>query len=157
AHPDVYDANSLIPLASELTRPLLLIHGLADDNVVAAHTLQLSCALLAAGKPHEVLPLVGVTHLTPREGLAEHPPPVPRGFPRRRPPAAAPVRPPRGRQATRGAPARRRHPHDAAGGRRRAPPPSPAGVPPPQPAPLSTCRNATSVAGRESVGAASGG
>ena len=54
------------------TRPLLLIHGLADDNVVAAHTLQLSSALLAAGKPHEVLPLVGVTHMTPQEVVAEN-------------------------------------------------------------------------------------
>ncbi len=70
--PDVYDANSLLPLAPELTRPLLLIHGLADDNVVAAHTLQLSAALLAAGKPHEVLPLVGVTHMTPQEIVAEN-------------------------------------------------------------------------------------
>ena len=71
-HPDVYDANSLIPLAPQLTRPLLLVHGLADDNVVAAHTLQLSSALLAAGKPHEVLPLVGVTHMTPQEQVAEN-------------------------------------------------------------------------------------
>ena len=70
--PDVYDANSLLPLAGHLTRPLLLIHGLADDNVVAAHTLQLSSALLAAGKPHEVLPLVGVTHMTPQETVAEN-------------------------------------------------------------------------------------
>jgi dipeptidyl-peptidase 4 len=70
--PEVYDANSLIPLAPELTRPLLLVHGLADDNVVAAHTLQLSSALLAAGKPHEVLPLVGVTHMTPQEVVAEN-------------------------------------------------------------------------------------
>ena len=58
--------------AAGLTRPLLLIHGLADDNVVAAHTLQLSSALLAAGRPHEVLPLVGVTHMTPQEVVAEH-------------------------------------------------------------------------------------
>jgi dipeptidyl-peptidase-4 len=50
----------------------LLIHGLADDNVVAAHTLQLSSALLAAGKPHEVLPLSGVTHMTPQEEVAEN-------------------------------------------------------------------------------------
>ncbi|MFW2333066.1 prolyl oligopeptidase family serine peptidase [Ilumatobacter sp.] len=70
--PDVYDDSSLLPLADRLTRPLLLIHGLADDNVVAAHTLQLSQALLAAGKPHEVLPLVGVTHMTPQETVAEH-------------------------------------------------------------------------------------
>jgi dipeptidyl-peptidase-4 len=71
-HADRYDANSLLPLAAELTRPLLLIHGLADDNVVAAHTLQLSAALLAAGRPHEVLPLVGVTHMTPQEEVAEN-------------------------------------------------------------------------------------
>jgi dipeptidyl-peptidase-4 len=70
--PDVYDANSLLPLADRLHRPLLLVHGLADDNVVAAHTLQLSSALLAAGRPHEVLPLVGVTHMTPQEVVAEH-------------------------------------------------------------------------------------
>jgi len=67
-----YAATSLLPLAADLTRPLLLVHGLADDNVVAAHTLQLSNALLAAGKPHEVLPLVGVTHMTPQEVVAEH-------------------------------------------------------------------------------------
>ncbi|MFT7502367.1 MAG: dipeptidyl-peptidase-4, partial [Gammaproteobacteria bacterium] len=67
-----YDASSLLPLAGDLTRPLLLIHGLADDNVVAAHTLQLSSALLAAGKRHEVLPLVGVTHMTPQEQIAEN-------------------------------------------------------------------------------------
>ncbi len=67
-----YNASSLLPLASDLQRPLLLIHGLADDNVVAAHTLQLSSALLAAGRTHEVLPLVGVTHMTPQEQVAEN-------------------------------------------------------------------------------------
>jgi dipeptidyl-peptidase-4 len=69
---EVYDACSLMPLAAEASRPLLLIHGLADDNVVAAHTLQLSSALLAAGRPHEVLPLSGVTHMTPQEVVAEN-------------------------------------------------------------------------------------
>lgn len=67
-----YAHNSLLPLADELSRPLLLVHGLADDNVIAAHTFQLSSALLAAGKPHEVLPLVGVTHMTPQEVVAEN-------------------------------------------------------------------------------------
>ncbi len=70
--PDVYDRSSLLPLADRLERPLLLIHGLADDNVVAAHSLQLSSALLAAGKPHELLPLVGVSHMTPQEVVAEN-------------------------------------------------------------------------------------
>ena len=67
-----YAAASLLARAHRLTRPLLLIHGLADDNVVAAHTLQLSQALLAAGRAHEVLPLVGVTHMTPQEVVAEN-------------------------------------------------------------------------------------
>jgi len=70
--PQVYDDNSLLPLASGLERPLMLIHGLADDNVVAAHTLRLSSALLAAGRPHTVLPLSGVTHMTPQEEVAEN-------------------------------------------------------------------------------------
>ncbi|NJQ01001.1 S9 family peptidase [Streptomyces zingiberis] len=80
-HPDeapaVYAANSLISGgelsgAARENRPLMLIHGLADDNVVAAHTLRLSSALLAAGRPHEVLPLSGVTHMTPQEQVAEN-------------------------------------------------------------------------------------
>jgi dipeptidyl-peptidase-4 len=54
-----------------LSRPLLLIHGLADDNVFAAHTLQLSAALTAAGRPHDVLPLSGITHMASQETVAE--------------------------------------------------------------------------------------
>ena len=67
-----YDATSLIADASKLERPLLLIHGLADDNVLAAHTLQLSSALLANGKAHETLLLSGVSHMTPQEVVAEN-------------------------------------------------------------------------------------
>jgi dipeptidyl-peptidase-4 len=67
-----YARTSLLPLAHQLSRPLLLVHGLADDNVVAAHSLQLSSALLAAGKPHELLALVGVSHMTPQEVVAEN-------------------------------------------------------------------------------------
>jgi dipeptidyl-peptidase 4 len=67
-----YDTSSLLGDAAGLQRPLLLIHGLADDNVVAAHTLRLSSALMAAGRPHAVLPLSGVTHMTPQEEVAEN-------------------------------------------------------------------------------------
>ncbi|RBQ17993.1 S9 family peptidase [Spongiactinospora rosea] len=69
-HPDAYDRCSPIREAAGLRRPLLLIHGLADDNVVAAHTLRLSAALLAAGRPHEVLPLSRTTHLPAGEAVA---------------------------------------------------------------------------------------
>ena len=37
-----------------------------------AHSLRLSSALLAAGYPHSVLPLSGVTHMTPQEVVAEN-------------------------------------------------------------------------------------
>ena len=36
---------------------------MADDNVVVAHTLRMSAALLAAGRPHQFLPLSGATHM----------------------------------------------------------------------------------------------
>ncbi|TXJ70835.1 S9 family peptidase [Streptomyces lavendulae] len=75
--PDVYRRNSLIDDAGLVDaagphRPMMVIHGLADDNVVVAHSLRLSSALLAAGRPHEVLPLSGVTHMTPQETVAEN-------------------------------------------------------------------------------------
>ncbi|MER5279613.1 prolyl oligopeptidase family serine peptidase [Streptomyces sp. NPDC002809] len=73
-HPDVqpenYTRNSLLDEAGTLTRPLMLVHGLADDNVTVAHTLRLSAALLAAGRPHTVLPLSGAGHLVGQEQTA---------------------------------------------------------------------------------------
>jgi dipeptidyl-peptidase-4 len=62
-NPEGYDRSSTVTGAASLTRPLLLIHGMADDNVVVAHTLRMSAALLAAGRPHQVLPLSGTTHM----------------------------------------------------------------------------------------------
>jgi dipeptidyl-peptidase 4 len=88
---DSYERSSLISLAERAVvprpgavsgrpedgstippRPLMIIHGLADDNVVVAHTLRLSAALLAAGYPHTVLPLSGVTHMASQETVAEN-------------------------------------------------------------------------------------
>lgn len=70
-HPDVqpenYMRSSHVAHAHLLTRPLLLMHGFADDNVVAAHTLRFSAALLAAGRPHSFVPLPGATHQVTRE------------------------------------------------------------------------------------------
>jgi dipeptidyl-peptidase-4 len=65
---DVYAHHSLVELAAEApggpaeARPLLLVHGLADEDVLPAHTLRLSAALLASGRPHSVLPLPGAGH-----------------------------------------------------------------------------------------------
>ncbi|GIJ53500.1 peptidase [Virgisporangium aurantiacum] len=74
--PDIYAHNSLLELASdppgpgEEARPMLLIHGMVDDNVFSAHTLRLSAALLGSGRPHAVIPLTGATHMA-AGGLAE--------------------------------------------------------------------------------------
>jgi dipeptidyl-peptidase 4 len=70
--PEVYARNNLVLMADRLERPLMIVHGMVDDNVVVAHTLRLSAALLAAGKPHAVLPLTGVTHLAQQEEVAEN-------------------------------------------------------------------------------------
>ncbi|HVM13421.1 MAG TPA: prolyl oligopeptidase family serine peptidase, partial [Egibacteraceae bacterium] len=71
-NPVGYRASSLLHDVPDTKRPLLLIHGLADDNVVAAHTLRLSDILLRHAHPHQVLPLTGVTHMTPQENVAEN-------------------------------------------------------------------------------------
>lgn len=70
--PEAYDRSSLLGDAAGLERPLLLLHGLVDDNVAVAHTLRLSQLLLEAGRPHTVLPLSGVTHLAREEEVAEN-------------------------------------------------------------------------------------
>ena len=61
-NPLAYDENYLFAEAPNLTRPLLLMHGLADDNVHPSHTMRLSAALLAADKPHDVVLLPGIGH-----------------------------------------------------------------------------------------------
>ena len=70
--PEVYAHNSLMGDVASLRRPLLMIHGLSDDNVLVANTLRLSGALLAAGRPHETLLLTGMTHMVSSEELAEN-------------------------------------------------------------------------------------
>jgi dipeptidyl-peptidase-4 len=62
ANPEGYRKANVLTYASELERPLLLIHGLTDDNVYVVHTLKLANALFEAGRPYDLLPLLG-THL----------------------------------------------------------------------------------------------
>ncbi len=60
-----YDVSSVLTYVDRAKRPLLLIHGTADDNVYFLHSLKLSDALFKAGKPHAVLPLANFTHMVP--------------------------------------------------------------------------------------------
>jgi len=61
-----YRASSVLTYAAQLQRPLLLIHGLTDDNVYFQHTLQLANALFLAGKTYEFMPMLG-THMAGAE------------------------------------------------------------------------------------------
>ena len=70
--PDAYARSSLLKEAAGLERPLMMVHGLADDNVAFAHTQRMSSALMAAGRPHTVLPLSGVTHSPSDPTVAEN-------------------------------------------------------------------------------------
>ena len=62
---EAYKEASLLTYAGGPERPLLLVHGTADDNVYFRHTLKLADALFRAGKDFELLPLSGLTHMVP--------------------------------------------------------------------------------------------
>ncbi len=63
--PQAYEQSSVLTYAKDLSRPLLVIHGTADDNVYFTHALKISDALFRAGKDHDFLPLAGFTHMVP--------------------------------------------------------------------------------------------
>ena len=58
--------------AASLSRPMLLIHGLADDNVFVANSLRLSAGLFEAGKWHELVLIPNATHLTRSTAVTEN-------------------------------------------------------------------------------------
>jgi dipeptidyl-peptidase-4 len=61
-NPEGYRQSSALTFAGELSRPLLVVHGMTDDNVLFSHTARLARALFLAGRRFELLPLTG-THL----------------------------------------------------------------------------------------------
>jgi dipeptidyl-peptidase-4 len=71
-HADVYERNALLADAPKLERPMLLIHGIADDNVFVAHTLRLSAALFEAGRHHELVLIPNSTHFSRSEAVTEN-------------------------------------------------------------------------------------
>lgn len=59
-----YEKSSLLKAATTAKRPMLIIHGFSDDNVVIAHSLQLLKSLTKAHSPYTFLPLVGASHFS---------------------------------------------------------------------------------------------
>lgn len=66
---DGYKAASALTYAESLQRPLLIMHGITDDNVYFAHALALIEALYLGGKRAEVITLTG-THMVPDPKIA---------------------------------------------------------------------------------------
>lgn len=60
--PDAYAASNVVPHAAKIQDPLLLIHGMADDNVVFDHSTALMAALQGNGQRFETMVYPGQTH-----------------------------------------------------------------------------------------------
>lgn len=67
-----YDRSSLLSRAEQLQGDLLIVHGLADDNVHAQHTLLYTDALVQAGKQFEMQIYTDDNHFLRRRANYEH-------------------------------------------------------------------------------------
>lgn len=62
ANPEGYRASNVLEYAKSLDRPLLLVHGMADDNVLFAHSTVLMKKLQDLQKPFDLMTYPGGKH-----------------------------------------------------------------------------------------------
>lgn len=70
--PEAYTKASAIPDAAKMTDPLLLIHGMADDNVVFENSSELIAKLQGTNLPFEMMLYPGYTHRVAGEQISPH-------------------------------------------------------------------------------------
>ena len=70
--PEAYAKTAAIEDATKMTDPLLLIHGMADDNVVFEHSSELIAKLQEANAPFEMMLYPGYTHRVSGEKISPH-------------------------------------------------------------------------------------
>ncbi len=70
--PEAYHKASAIPDAAKISDPLLLIHGMADDNVVFENSSELIAKLQGEGRPFEMMLYPGYTHRVSGEKIGPH-------------------------------------------------------------------------------------
>ncbi|WP_235927651.1 S9 family peptidase [Sandarakinorhabdus rubra] len=68
--PQVYATSGALGDAAKISDPLLVIHGMADDNVVFENSTALMTVLQKANRPFDLMVYPGATHATP--GLELH-------------------------------------------------------------------------------------
>ena len=71
-NPAGYDASSVLGTVETIDRPLLLIHGMADDNVLFTHSTELMRALQNADVPFELMTYPGAKHALQEPSVAIH-------------------------------------------------------------------------------------
>ena len=72
ADSEAYTAASAIPDAAKITDPLLIIHGMADDNVVFENATEVISAMQEANVPFEMMLYPGYTHRVSGEQISPH-------------------------------------------------------------------------------------
>ncbi len=70
--PEAYETASAIPEATKIADPLLLIHGMADDNVVFENSSELISVLQENNVPFEMMLYPGYTHRVGGENISPH-------------------------------------------------------------------------------------
>jgi len=71
-NPDGYRTSSVFPELAKLSTPLLLVHGMADDNVTFDNTTRIMAELQQLGKVFEVMTYPGQRHGIRGEALQVH-------------------------------------------------------------------------------------
>ena len=67
-----YSASSVLPYAKDLKGPLLVMHGMADDNVLFLNSTKLFRRLQDLGKPFDVMVYPGAKHGLMRQNDGRH-------------------------------------------------------------------------------------
>lgn len=70
--PEAYEKASAIPDATKITDPMLLIHGMADDNVIFENSSELISVLQESNTPFEMMLYPGYTHRVSGEKIGPH-------------------------------------------------------------------------------------
>lgn len=70
--PQAYEKSSAIPDSAKISDPLLLIHGMADDNVVFENASELISVLQESNTPFEMMLYPGYTHRVSGPKIGPH-------------------------------------------------------------------------------------